>query len=91
MLFSRGAHCKVPTRNQNRKRNVGVVHNCSMNVLRIHVRAPPTPPRGVQSRREDEEEEEQARWEVVSWGDTSHLTGKAEGLKSGFGGTRDST
>lgn len=56
----------------------GVVRNCSVNVVRVHT------PRDARS-------EEDARWEVVLWGDTSHLAGSAEGLKGGFGGTRDST
>lgn len=56
----------------------GVVRNCSVNVVRVHTRR-------------DEGSRGDARWELVSWGDTSHLAGRAEGLKVGFGGTRDST
>ena len=54
----------------------GVVHNCSVNTIRVYT--PPT------------ESRDEARWEVVAWGDTSHLTGAAKGLAGGFGGTRDS-
>ena len=57
----------------------GVVRNCSVHVVRVHV-----PPRDAHARGDE------PMWETVSWGDDAHLAGVAEGLPHGFGGTRDS-
>lgn len=57
----------------------GVVRNCSVHVVRVHV-----PPRDARARGDE------PMWETVSWGDDAHLAGVAEGLPHGFGGTRDS-